>query len=575
MHDFSLMRNPDTQKARQTLLSVLVPLALALASGAFLLAAALATGTEILRIYLLSPYWYCPALAIGPPALLIILNAALAMLGAFGYPVKDARRVRQTILVSALLTLVYCAAATSYIRSSSLRARGRSASAPARFWTVAGPFVQFGPFTGRRADASAGAVIWYFDPFLSDKPAELLYGTDPAPERMRYLKEEAGDGRRHSFHLTGLSPATRYYYRIPGFGDATRSFRTAPAGTDPVRFFCAGDTGNTRRGGYGHSYYNDVLQAAAHWYEKGQPDFTVHAGDMVRTGADLDGWHQFFSSGDFIRERPLLAAPGNHEFLEDGGGNFRYFFGRPDYFSVDYGCARLICIHPFDGPGKTLDGPLVCTGVDQYRWVTQELARDREGKWLIVVLHIPILSTGDYGSNDLLARQYFELFREHRVDLVIAGHDHNFDSFHVDRGSPWGGTIYIVAGTGGSHLDSYIMDRTKRRWLGWRHDRASAAGLYQHDDHTRRYHEYGELSWGFTDVEVRGDTMTVTYCRWLDFDRFLSVTGQEARSWDMVYLDEDDIKRSGLDRAVAVKTIMKSRKIQSAIPAADLRTPGR
>ncbi|MBN2158156.1 MAG: metallophosphoesterase [Spirochaetes bacterium] len=561
MARFSLMRDPDIHRGRGSAIPVLAYLSLAIAAAVFLLASVLVTGTDIIRIYLRSPYRHYPVLAFCASGTIIILNLILAVFRAVNGSEKRACRAPGWALVIApLLTVAYCSAAALYIRTSYLRVSGGPASAPSRFWAGAGPFVQFGPFLGRRADAATGAAIWYFDPFGSDQPALLLYGTNPEPGRMFHVKEASGDGRRHQFHLTGLSPGTRYYYRIAGHDDAIRSFRTAPSGAQPVRFLCMGDTGNTRRGGYGHSYYRDILRAASSWYGDRGPDFTLHAGDLVRTGADLDGWHQFLSSTELISGRPLLVAPGNHEFLKDRGANFRYFFGQPDYFSVDYGDARILCIYAFDGPGKTLDGPVLSTGADQYRWVKNELAREREGKWLIILLHIPILSTGDYGSNDLLIEQYFELFREQRVDLVIAGHDHDFDSFHVDRGAPWGGTIYLVTGTGGSHLDSYIMNRPNRRWLGWRHDRTSTAGLYQHDAFTRQYHEYGELSWGFTDVDIRGDTMTVTYCRWLDFNRFLSITGQDARSWDMVYLDEETIKKYGLDGAIAVRTIRKSRK---------------
>ena len=211
----------------------------------------------------------------------------------------------------------------------------------------------------------------------------------------------------------------------------------------------------------------------------------VHGGDMTSTGTDLDGWAYSFASNALADSVPLVAAPGNHDFLKDGGANFRYFFNRPDYCSIDYGDCRIILLHPYDGPGRTLDGPVICSGAEQYRWVTRELARPRHGKWLIVVLHNPLLSTGDYGVNELLAEQYLSLFRKHRVDLVVSGHDHNFDAFLAGSNTPWGGTLYLVTGTGGSHLDAAIMDRPERRWLDWRQDRSTGQGPYQR----RSFHE--------------------------------------------------------------------------------------
>ena len=65
----------------------------------------------------------------------------------------------------------------------------------------------------------------------------------------------------------------------------------------------------------------------------------------------------------------------------------------------------------------------------------------------------------------------------------------------------------------------------------------SPSGLYQHDRYTESCHLYGELSWGFTDVMIAGNVMTVTYRRWLSLPRFLELTGQERKAWEMVKFD--------------------------------------
>jgi hypothetical protein len=526
------------------------------------------TGIEIIRIYLQTSFCYYPVLAFAAAVVLVAGNGFMAL-----YEGVTARKKAEVHAPSApgiiivMLSMLFCAAAVYYIRVQHLRGHGCEPSAAGRFWARIGPMIQFGPFHDRAADASSGMVIWYFDPVRSDALTVIRYGMEPAPERMMQTREEAGDGKRHEFHLTGLKPSSLYYYQVPGWGDAIYTFRTGPAreSGEPVRFLVAGDTGNTRMGGYAHSYYRDVMLAADEYYAGNNllPAFRVHPGDAVRTGIDLDSWHSYFSSYERYASVPGIVVPGNHEYLEDRGGNYRYFFGQPDYNSIDYGCAHIISINPFDGPGKTLDGPVLSSGRDQYRWVEKELARSGGRGWLIIVMHNPLLSTGDYGMNEILIAQYYELFRKHKVDLVISGHDHNFDSFHVDRDSDWGGTIYVVAGTGGSDLDSYIMERPERRWLDWRHDRASAAGLFQHDPYTEAGHVYGELSWGFTDVEIRDDAMTVSYYRWLDFERFLSITGQEKKSWRMVYFDENARRKHNLSQVTLVKKIVKRKTVKN------------
>jgi hypothetical protein len=562
------MDDAKPQKARLPLPWTIIFLAGAVSVLLLLAVCVHITGIDIIHIYLQTSFYYYPVLIFAAAALLVAGNVFSALYEAVTIRNKAELHARLSLgIIILILSIWFCAEAVSYIREQYLRCRGREPSAAGLLWTRIGPIIQFGPFHDRSAEASSGIVLWYFDPVKSHEPAELRYGMEPVPEKMERTVEAAGDGKRHEFHLTGLRPSSRYYYQVPEWGDTVYTFRTGPdrVSGEAIRFIVTGDTGNTGMGGYSHSYSRDVMRSADEYYTKNNliPSFKVHTGDAVRTGADLDAWHSYFSSYDRSASILGIIVPGNHEYLEDWGGNFRYFYGQPDYHAIDYGSVRIISINPFDGPGKTLDGPVLSSGRDQYRWVQKELARSRDARWLVVVIHNPLFSTGDYGSNEILIAQYYGLFRKYKVDLVISGHDHNFDSFHVDRDSDWGGTIYVVAGTGGSALDSYIMDRPDRRWLDWRHDRDSAAGLFQHDPYTEAGHVYGELSWGFTDVEIRGDTMTVSYCRWLDFDRFLAITGQEKNSWQMVYLDEDVRKKNNLSQVTVVKQIVKRKNIKN------------
>jgi hypothetical protein len=61
-------------------------------------------------------------------------------------------------------------------------------------------------------------------------------------------------------------------------------------------------------------------------------------------------------------------------------------------------------------------------------------------------------------------------------------------------------------------------------------------------------------------VEVRNDTLSVSYYRWLDFERFLAITGQESKRWEMTALDEDVRRKNGLSQVTLVKKIIKKRK---------------
>lgn len=524
----------------------------ALAIIATVIAAACAAGLDIIGIYLATSYRTYPLIIMSLALAAALPNLALAVRCAAGSVPPPWKGI-----ASLAVALLFCAAAVPPLRTHFLRNRPAAPSAPGGPMAGAGPLLTFGPFHDRRARASQGIIISYFDPFPSGEAAEIRYGTEPDQSRMTGLPEIPGDGRRREFHLAGLAPSRRYYYLVPALDDIIRTFVTPPAEGPGVslRFLCVADTGNTRRSGVSRSYYGEVMRAASDWYARmhTRPSFMIHAGDIVRTGDDLEAWGVHFASFDG-GGIPVVTAPGNHDYLGDRGGNHRYIFPHPDYYSLDIGDIRVISLHPYDGPGRTLDGPVLTTGKEQYRWVKRELGRKDRKRWTVVIIHNPILSTGDYGSNELLGAQYLALFRRHGVDLVISGHDHNFDAFHVDPGAEDGGTIFLVVGTGGSHLDSYIMDRPRRRWGGWRNEPAGDA-YAPADPLFDCAHLYGELSWGFTDVALHDDTLTVTYCRWLDYDRFLSITGQEHDSWDMVPLDDPGIPL----RAEGVKTIIKKK----------------
>ena len=82
---------------------------------------------------------------------------------------------------------------------------------------------------------------------------------------------------------------------------------------------------------------------------------------------------------------------------------------------------------------------------EQQAWLCDTLGA-AGAAWTVVALHHPPYSGGWHGS-DLAARAAFEpLFRRFSVDLVLAGHDHDYQ-----RSRPLGGTTYVVSGAA-THL---------------------------------------------------------------------------------------------------------------------------
>jgi hypothetical protein len=67
--------------------------------------------------------------------------------------------------------------------------------------------------------------------------------------------------------------------------------------------------------------------------------------------------------------------------------------------------------------------------------------------WRIAVFHHPAWTCGEYRSNAAVVQNWVPLFEKYGVQLVLNGHDHNYQRFRARKG-----VRYIVDGGGGAHL---------------------------------------------------------------------------------------------------------------------------
>ena len=81
----------------------------------------------------------------------------------------------------------------------------------------------------------------------------------------------------------------------------------------------------------------------------------------------------------------------------------------------------------------------------------EELEANAEKRpWTIAFGHHSIYSNGTHGDVDLLRRSYWHWFLEGRVDLYLAGHNHNLAHLQSETSA----TDYVISGAGGAHYRS-------------------------------------------------------------------------------------------------------------------------
>ena len=62
-------------------------------------------------------------------------------------------------------------------------------------------------------------------------------------------------------------------------------------------------------------------------------------------------------------------------------------------------------------------------------WLEADL-KNANSKWRLVAVHHPPFSSGAHHAGEQQTRWLCDLFQRHNVDLVISGHDHNYQRTH-------------------------------------------------------------------------------------------------------------------------------------------------
>jgi hypothetical protein len=393
-------------------------------------------------------------------------------------------------------------------------------------------------------DPARSVVVSWASPAQAARP-RVRIGQRVIPAEERVYTDGLSGQTTWTYHarVIGLRPGATYGYAVTADNDGnagdpfSATFTTAPEGRAGFRFTSFGDLATPNTSwvlSYGQAAY------AVGAVESFQPLFHLLNGDLcyadLNPAAQPEVWRDFGNNNQASAAyRPWMPVPGNHE-IEFGNGPqgftsylTRYtlprngiggFEGR--WYSFRIGSVLFVSLSADDvvyqDAGAFVAGPAPLTpapstgnppipagtsfytrgysGGAQTRWLEATLAaarRDTSIDWIIAQMHQCACSSSRSGNgSDLgIREEWLPLFDGYEVDLVLCGHDHDYERSFPVRGFDTGagtdvatgapadtrrphpvttvdsgvfdtsqGTVHLILGCGGTdaNLDAYGAD---------------------------------------------------------------------------------------------------------------------
>jgi predicted phosphodiesterase len=271
----------------------------------------------------------------------------------------------------------------------------------------------------------------------------ISWGTDTSyalgsaivPEETR-----PGTVNQHKYKITGLAPNTKYYYQVADSSSGqvygTGSFITAPEeNATSVKFIGQGDSRS-------QPFALNNLMKAVKAFSAQSPDFaeyqrlTIANGDWVSTDGESYWTSEWFvpamtDIAAYTASTPMDGVKGNHDNSSGYSTTFAKYWPFPYpnatlkagtaatynnlYWSMDYGPVHVTYVDEYSS---------YAPGSAQYNWLVSDLTNTTK-PWKILVYHEPSYSSGKDADN-VAARALEPLITQYNVDLIFAGHSHNY-----------------------------------------------------------------------------------------------------------------------------------------------------
>ena len=188
---------------------------------------------------------------------------------------------------------------------------------------------------------------------------------------------------------------------------------------------------------------------------QGIPGHVFTAGDNAYENGTAEEFANCFDPTWGAFKARIRPAAGNHDWVTPGAAGYVAYFGDAatnadgrTWYSFDLGTWHVIVLDSDCDKVKGC-GP----ESEQGKWLAADLAASAS-RCAIAIWHHPRFSSGEHGSQTSSAPLWEAVVRA-GVDIVVSGHDHDYERFAPQDGSGAAsdaGTREFVVGTGGAGL---------------------------------------------------------------------------------------------------------------------------
>lgn len=298
---------------------------------------------------------------------------------------------------------------------------------------------------------------------------------------MRTYKWAGWNGMIYSATMTGLPESTTIYYRVGSaeldVWSEVYSFNTfsEQVGTDdnnPLKIAVIGDMGWDFTS-------DDTIKQVTDLVNAGKVHMILHVGDISYADGWQRQWDVFLRKVEPIASKvPYMVSPGNHEFwFNFAAYKSRFFMPNFNETANMYYGFNVGTLHVSSTDTENfVDTAYMST--TQQSWLAEDLKDNRDNHyWVVAVGHRPYWCVGhggDCGSGASYLRGRAEdLFYDHQVDLVLAGHVHNYQrTAQVYQNKTCGEgynsnscPTYIVQGASGNREGNHVPDIDSEDWM--------------------------------------------------------------------------------------------------------------